>query len=74
MESIKTLMISAAVCVAMALPVSGLAQVIIQDAKAFIVVKGIVCGITNNTNLPEDESTCMDIKKYMYVNGIASEQ
>ena len=58
----------------MALPVSGLAQVIIQDAKAFIVVKGIVCGITNNTNLHKDARTCKYIKEYMDDNGIPSSQ
>mgnify|MGYP001184507661 CR=1 FL=1 len=74
MKSMKTLIISAAVCGAMALPMSGVAnkQRPIYKAKAvaavtaLLMVQSIVCVKTkNNGDLPRDDKMCTLIGKYI---------
>ena len=73
MKSMKTLMISAAVCGAMALPMSGVAQPTgdHEVSAAFLLVQNIVCGKTKASDqFPRDKKTCTPIGKYMKANGI----
>ncbi len=83
MKSMKTLMISAAVCGAMALPISGTAQPTGQNIQnlnhsqlaAFIVVRNVLCaGATSQEKGDKSRArACGTIAAYMKENGIPGE-
>ncbi len=68
MKSMKTLMISAAVCGAMALPMSGVADN--KEAVAFSYVKSTVCAERGSKKYAKDPQLCAAIGKYTAKNGI----
>ena len=73
MKSMKTLMISTAVCVAMALPVSGVASKhkakAVAAVTALLMAQSIVCAKTkNHEDFPKDEKACTLIGKYIKKN------
>ena len=72
MKSMKTLIISAAVCGAMALPISGTAQPTGDHkvAAAFSTVKSIVCVERDSKKYQKDPQLCTAIGKYAAKNGI----